>query len=148
MAETQEPTVGYFGQMELHDGTALTELVSVKSIQIPGAGTRDRQEVTTLKSPGWRREYVSTFYGDSEFEVTLNTRVLSDTDVLLEDALVQADVRAFRVVIPENGVPVAQITGTAKCTGYDRGSMEPDAPIEATATFLVVTVAAVAAYAA
>jgi hypothetical protein len=146
MAETQLATVGYFGEMELHNGTTLIELVEVKSIQIPGAGTRELVETTHLKSPGWRREYASTFYEDSDFEITLNTRVLSTTDVLLADALSDADVRAFRVVIPENGTPVAQIEGTAKCIGYDRGTMEPDAPIEATATFRVVTVDAVEAY--
>ena len=146
MAETQLATVGYFGEMELHNGTALTDLVQVKSIQIPGAGTREQIETTHLKSAGWTREYVSGFYEDSDFEVTLNTRVLSDTDVLLADALLDADTRAFRVVIPENGAPVAQITGTCKCIGYDRGTMEADSVLEATATFRVVTVAAVAAY--
>ena len=121
-------------------------MVEVKSIQIPGAGTRELVETTHLKSAGWRREYVSTFYEDSDFEVVLNTRVLSDTDVLLADALGGADVRAFRVIIPENGAPVAQIEGTAKCIGYDRGSMAPDEVIEGTATFRVVTVDAVEAY--
>ena len=148
MAETQDATVGYFGEMELHNGTALTDLVQVKSIQIPGAGTREQVETTHLKSPGWRREYAAGFYEDSDFEVVLNTRVLSDTDVLLADALSDGDVRAFRVVIPEDGVPTAQIEGTAKCIGYDRGTMVADEVIEGTATFRVVTVDAVEAYAA
>jgi hypothetical protein len=146
MAETQEATVGYFGEMELHNGTDLTPLVEVKSIQIPGLGTRELVETTHLKSPQWRREYVSTFYEDSDFEIVLNTRVLSDTDVLLADALADADTRAFRVIIPENGAPVAQIEGTAKCIGYERGTMAADEVIEGTATFRVVTVDAVEAY--
>lgn len=146
MAETQEATVGYFGAMELDDGSSLVELVQVKSIQIPGAGTRELVETTHLKSPGWRREYASTFYEDSDFEVTVNTRALSDTDALLDAALAAADVRDFRVVIPENGVPVAQIEGTCKCIGYDRGTMSPDEVLEGTATFRVVTVDAIEAY--
>lgn len=148
MAETQEATVGYFGEMELHNGTALTDLVEVKSIQIPGAGSREQVETTHLKSPGWRREYVSTFYEDSDFEITLNTRAMSDTDVLLADALADGDTRAFRVVIPENGVPTSQIEGTCKCLGYDRGTMTADEVIEGTATFRVVTIDAIEAYAA
>lgn len=146
MPETQLATVGYFGAMRLHNGTALVELQQVKRIQIPGAGARELVETTHLKSAGWRREYVSTFYEDSDFEISLNTRALSDTDVLLADALADADTRAFKIVIPENGVPVAQVEGTAKLIAYNRGELAPDEVIEATATFRVVTVDAVEAY--
>src|SRR3546814_14327268 len=73
-----------------------------------------------LKSPDWGREYLSSFYEDIDFEVLLNFRPLSDTDVMLEGALKAADVRAFKAVLPENGEPVAQIEGTCKCTGYSR----------------------------
>jgi hypothetical protein len=148
MAETQAATVGYMGQFHLHNGTALYKLRKVTGFDIPTPGTREEEEVTDLESPGWRREYVSTFYEDSEFTVSLNTRLLSDTDVLVADALSDGDVRAFKAVIPENGVPVAQVTGTCKCTGYERGRVEPDSPIEATVTFRVVTIDAVAAYSA
>lgn len=145
MAETQAATLGYYGEFHLHNGTSLIELVQVKSFGIPGTGAREQVETTHLKSPGWRRQYVSSFYEDSDFEVVLNSRVLSDTDVLLEDALADGDVRAFLAVIPENGVPVAHISGTCKCVNYDRGEVTPDDVIEATATFRVVTVDAVAA---
>jgi len=146
MAETQEATVGYMGEVWLNDGTALYELNQVKSFQIPGAGERDQVETTHLKSPGWRREYVSTFYADSDFEVTLNSRSLSTTDTLLDAARSAGDVRAMKVVLPENGVPVAQITLTAKCINYERGEVTPDGVMEATATFRVVTIEAVEAY--
>lgn len=146
MAETQLSTLGYMGEMKLHNGTTLVELQKVISIQIPGAGTREQIESTHLKSAGWRREYLSGFYEDSDFEVGLNTRALSDTDVLLADHLGDADVRAFSVGIPENGVLVAKLTGTAKCIGYDRGTMTPDEVLQGTATFRVVTVTDVAEY--
>lgn len=146
MAETQAATLGYMGEFHLYDGTALTELLQVKAFDIPSGGTREQVETTHLKSPGWRREYVSGFYEDSDFTVTLNSRILSDTDVLLEEAVAAADVRAFTAVIPENGVPVAQIEGTAKCIGYSRGTVSPDGVIESTATFRVVTVASAEAY--
>lgn len=146
MAETQEATVGYMGEVWLYNGTALYELLQVKSFQIPGGGTREQVETTHLKSPGWRREFISTFYEDSEFEVTLNCRPLSTTDTLLEAAAKVNDVRAMKIVLPENGEPVAQIELTAKCTGYNRGEVTIDGVIEATATFQVRTIEDIAAY--
>lgn len=146
MPELQEATVGYMGEVWLHDGTALYELNEVKSFQIPGGGERDQVETTHLKSPGWRREYVSTFYADSDFEVVLNSRPLSTTDTMLEAARAANDIRAMKVVLPENGEPTTQIELTAKCINYDRGEVSPDGVIEATATFRVVTISAIAAY--
>lgn len=148
MAETQEATLGYMGEFHLSTTSsagALVELVQVKSFGIPGTGAREQVETTHLKSPGWRREYASSFYEDSDFEVMLNSRLLSDTDVLLADALSDGDERAFLTVIPENGVAVAHISGTCKCIAYDRGEVSPGDVIEATATFRVITIDAVAA---
>lgn len=144
--ETQEATVGYMGEFHFQNATTLYELNQVKSFGVPSGGTREQTETTHLKSPGWRREYVSTFYEDSDFEVVMNTRPLSDTDILCEAALKAGDVRPFKAVLPENGVPVAQITGTAKCLGYDRGEVSIDGVMEATATFRVVTIADIEAY--
>src|SRR6478752_4496230 len=140
MAETQDATLGYGGEFHLYNGSALYELVEVKEFDIPSPGAREQVETTHLKSADWRREYVSSFYEDSDFEVVLNTRLLSDTDVLLADALSDGDDRAFKAVIPENGVAAAQIEGTARCTGYSRGRVTADGVIEATATFRVVTI--------
>jgi hypothetical protein len=148
MAETQDASLGYMGEFWLHNGSVLYELVQVKEFDVPTGGSREQVEKTHLKSAagGWRREYLSGFYEDSDFEVLLNFRPLSDTDVLLEDALKEADVRAFKAVLPENGEPVAQIEGTAKCTGYSRGRVTPDGVMEATATFRIVTVDDIEAY--
>lgn len=147
MAETQSATVGYMGAFSLHNGTVLYELVEVTQFDIPSTGAREQVETTHLKSPGWRREHVSTFYEDSDFTVTLNTRLLSDTDVLLADALADGDTRAFKAVIPENGAPVAQIEGTCRVIDYQRGTVEAGAVIQATVTIRVVTVDAAEAYA-
>ncbi|MGK2908745.1 MAG: hypothetical protein ACSLE1_02950 [Sphingobium sp.] len=146
MAETQEATVGYMGEVWLHNGTALYELNQIKGFDVPGGGTREQVETTHLKSPGWRREMISTFYEDSEFEVTLNYRPLSTTDVLLEDARNENDIRDMLIVLPENGVPIAQIPLTAKCTGYSRGEVTIDGVMEATATFQVRTIGDIVAY--
>lgn len=147
MPETQEATLGYMGEFHLHDGSTLYELQQVKSFDVPSGGTREQIETTHLKSAGWRREYASGFYEDSDFTVTLNTRVLSDTDAVLEEAVGDGDVRTFKVVLPENGEPHAQIEGTCKCIGYSRGTVSPDEVMEATATFRIVTVDAAEAYA-
>lgn len=148
MPELQEASLGYMGEFHLHNGTSLYELVEVKEFDVPSGGTREQVETTHLKVAGWRRTYASGFYEDSDFEVLLNFRPLSDTDVLLEAALSAADVRAFKAVLPENGAPVAQIEGTAKCTGYNRGRVTPDGVMEATATFRIVTVDDIEVYAA
>jgi hypothetical protein len=145
--ETQEATDGYYGEFHLQKGSALYEFVEVKNFGIPGPGAREQQETTHLKSPGRRRQYISTFFEDSDFDVVMNTRVLSDTDLLCDDARNLGDERPFKAVIPENGAPVAQITGTAKCIGYDRGEVT-DGVMEATATFRVVTIDDIEAYSA
>lgn len=146
MAETQTPTDGYMGQFWLHNGSELYKARHVKSFTLPSGGQREQIDVTTLESPGRRREYISGFYEDTDFEVVLNSRPASDTDILLQDALDEADVRAFKMVIPEDGELVSQIEGTAKCIGYSRGTVG-EGPMEATATFRVVTVDAIEPYA-
>jgi Lambda phage tail tube protein, TTP len=146
MAETQKASVGYMGAVSLHNGTTLVELVQVKGFDIPNLGEREQVETTHLKSPNWRREYVSTFYEDSDFNVMLNFRPLSDTDVLLSDALGDGDIRAMKIVLPENGVPIAQIELTARCINYNRGEVSPNDVMEATATFRVVTIDAIEVY--
>lgn len=146
MAETQEASVGYNGEAWLGNPSTLYELNQVKSFPIPGKGQRDQAETTHLKSPNWRREYVSTFHADSDFDVVLNSRPLSTTDTLLDSAAGDDVVRPMKLVIPENGVPVAQVELTVKCINYERGEVTIDGVMEATATFRVVTISAIAAY--
>lgn len=142
MAETQDATIGYGGTFSLHNGSTLYELVEVKRFQIPSPGTREQVETTHLKSPGYRREYVSGFYEDTDFEVVLNTRLRSDTDVLIAAALAAGDARAFEAGIPENGAVGTIITGTAKVIAYERGEVSPEDVIESTVTLRVVTISA------
>lgn len=150
MAETQEATIGYNGEFHLSTtalASGLVEMVQVREFDIPGDGNREQIEVTHLKSPNYRREYVEGFYEDSDFEVVLNSRPLSTTDTTIEAARAAGDVRAFKAVIPEDGAPAAQVEGTCRCIGYDRGRVTADGVLIATATFRVVTVDAIAAYA-
>ena len=146
MAETADATLGYMGEFHLHDGADLYELQQVREFDVAAGGNREQIEKTHLKSPNWRREYLSGFYEDNDIEVLLNSRPMSDTDVLLQTANEAGDVRAFKQVLPENGVPVTQVTGTCKVVGYTRGRVTPDGVLEATATVRVVTVDAIATY--
>ena len=136
MAETQLATDGYNG--EFWFGTPLYELRQVKSMGQPSM-ERERTETTHLKSPGRRRQYISTWYADSEIEVVMNSRALSDTDTKLRTAVAVGDIQPFKQVIPELGVPIAQVTGTARCISYDPGEIGDEA-IEATAVFLIETI--------
>jgi hypothetical protein len=145
MAETQEATLGYGGEFHLHNGTALYPCVQVKEFDIPNQAAREQVRTTHLKSPNWTHEYVPGFYEDSDFEVTFNSRLRSDTDVLLADALADGDVRAFKAVVPEDGIGVTKIEGTCRCISYSRGRVTADGVIEATAMFRVVTLSAPAA---
>jgi hypothetical protein len=113
---------------------------------VPSKGEREQVETTHLKSPDWRRTYKSTFYEDSDFEVMLNFRPRSTTDVLLDDAQTQDDVREMLIVLPEDGAPAHQIALTARCLNYARGDVSGDEVMEATATFRIVTMGAIAAY--
>lgn len=146
MAETQEASVGYMGEVWLHNGTTLYELNQVKSFPIPGNEERETVDATHLKSPGWRREEIETFYVDEEFEVVLNSRPLSTTDTLLASAAAAKDTRAMLLVIPENGVPVAQVPLTVQVRSYVRGEVSIDGVMEATATFRIKTIDAIEAY--
>jgi len=145
-SEDVSPSVGYKDQFHLHDGTALYKLRGVKEFDMPDGGQREQIEVTDLDADDWRRQYISGFYEDSDFEVLLNARPLSTTDVLLTAARNDGDVRAFKAVITVDAVPVAQVEGSARCTGYTYGRIVVGGLKEATATFRVVSIESVVAY--
>ena len=146
MAETQKASVGYMGQVWLHNGVALYELVQVKEFDVPDPGEREEVEDTHLKSPDWMRTYISTFFEGKKFDVMLNFRPLSDTAVLLDDARADGDVRAMKVVLPQNGIPFSQIELTVKCLNVTRPQVTIDGIMESTATFRIVTIDAIEAY--
>lgn len=145
MPELQDATDGYNGEFWLHDGVELYELQQVVAFDIPEPGEREQEEKTHLKSPGRRREYFSTWFADSDFEIVLNSRPLSDTDAKLAAARDAGTVRPFKAVIPEQGLPAAQIEGTCRVTNYVRGRVE-DGKMEATATCRVVTIGSIEEY--
>lgn len=146
MPETVAPSLGYKDEFHLYNGTALYKLRGVKEFDMPVGGAREQIEVTDLDADDWRRQYISGFYEDVDFEVVLNARPLSTTDELLTEARDDGDVRAFRAVLAIDGAPVAQVDGTARCTNYTYGRISVGDVKEATATFRVVSVDTIEAY--
>jgi hypothetical protein len=136
MAETQEASVGWGGEVHLStDNTVgnLYELVQVVSFSLP-SDTSDRVETTHLKSPNRRRQYTSGLIDGGEVSVVLNFRPGSDTDQAIEDALTAGDDRYVRFVVPELGVPSWMYDALVVVTAYDKGEVSADGKMEATVT--------------
>lgn len=110
---------GWGGEVHLHNGTALTELVEVVSFGLPDDET-DEVEVTHLKSPGRRKEFISGLTDGGEVEVELNYIPGSPTDILIRAARAAGDTRAVKFVVPD-GDSNWEVTTTAFVRGYGRG---------------------------
>lgn len=135
--ETQEPRIGWGGEVWLHNGTALTELKQVVSFGLPEDET-DEVEVTHLKSPQKRREFIAGLTDGGEVEVVLNYRPGSDTDALIRAARAAGNARAVRFIIPdEDGTPGWQVDTTAIVRRYARGEVAAEDKIEATMTLRI-----------
>lgn len=143
--EAQLAGSGWGGELWVNDGTALYELKQVVSFTLPQDET-DQVDITHLKSAGRRREYAEGLIDGGEFEVTMNFRVLSDTDIKLSAWQAAGGPRAFKAVVPERGVPTAQFTGTAILSGYDRGEVNAEDKMEATVTLKITGAVTIAAY--
>lgn len=136
MAETQKASIGWGGEVHLHNGTALVELKQVVSFGLPEDET-DEVETTHLKSPGKRREFISGLTDGGEVEVGLNYRPGSDTDILIRSARAAGDARPVKFVIPEDGEPAWEIDTTAIVRRHARGDVAAGDKMEATVTFRI-----------
>jgi hypothetical protein len=137
--ELQDPSIGWGGEVHLStDETTgnLEELVQVVSFGLPNDEV-DEVEVTHLKSPNRRKEYIAGLGDGGEVEVVLNYRPGSDTDILLLAAKAARNTRAVRFVIPNNGVPAYQVDTFAYVSGYDRGTVSAGEKMEVTVTFRI-----------
>lgn len=148
MADDQNPSIGWGGQVWLHDGAALYKLRQVTGFTIPPIPEAEQVDVTHLESEDKIQEFIDGLLSGngSEVQVTMNFRPGSDTDIKLEAAYAARDVREAVFVVPLNGVPTRMYTVNVKVTGYDPGTVEPGAKMEATATFQIKSIRTVAAY--
>lgn len=110
----------------------LAELVEVVSFGLPDADVQEI-EVTHLKSPNRRREFIAGMTDGGEVEVTLNYVPGSATDTLITAARDAGTTRAIRFVIPDQaGDPDWQVDTFAFVKGYAKGPVVADGKIEAT----------------
>lgn len=134
--------IGWGGELWLAtDNTeaTLTELVEVRDVSFP-QDEADEHEVTHLKSPGRRKEFIQGLIDGGEMTATLNYVPGSATDLLLTAAKSTGTVRKLKIVIPdETGTGTADwnMVTSAFVRRYAPDTMEANAPITATAVFRV-----------
>ena len=136
-----EARIGWNGELYLStDATEanLVELSEIRSVNFPQIET-DEHEVTTLKSPDRFKEFISGLKDGGEFTVTFNYVPGAATDLALTAAL-GGTRRKTRIVVPDDteaAAPDWNWTFLSFVKRYAPDSMEPNAPITATATFRV-----------
>ena len=96
-------------------GTTFTEIAEVVSITPPEA-TADRIDVTHMKSPQRRREYIAGLIDTGEAGFEINWAPGSATDVLIKGLLDSGEIRPHRITFP-NG---HRVTFNGAITGYTR----------------------------
>ena len=143
--EAQLAGTGWNGEVWINDGIALYELKQVVSFTLPQDEV-DRVETSHLKSPGRRRQYAEGMVDGGKVTVNLNYRILSDTDIKIRAWQAAGGERAIKLVIPERGATIGQVTCNAILTGYDPGEVNADDKMEATLTLTSTGAVTVAAY--
>jgi hypothetical protein len=135
-----EARIGWGAEIQLgldENASSLVELGEVRSFSLP-SDEADEHEVTHLKSPDRRKEYIQGMIDGGEVTAQLNYVPGSATDVLLVAALDAGDTRAVRFIIPDQtGTAVWQITTSAFVRRYAPENVEPNAPITASLTLRI-----------
>lgn len=137
-----ESRIGWGGELWLStDNTEanLVELSEVRDVSFP-QDEADEHEVTHLKSPDRRKEYIQGLIDGGEMTATLNYDPGGATDLLLTGAKDTGTTRKLRIVIPDNdglGTAAWNMTTSVFVKRYAPDTMEANAPITATAVFRV-----------
>jgi hypothetical protein len=135
-----EARIGWGGELQLStDGTLgnCAELIEVRSYNAP-TDEADEHEVTHLKSPDRRKEYLQGLIDAGEVSATLNYIPGSATDLLLTDALDSGTTRAVRFIIPDPaGAAAWKIETSGFVKRYAPDTVEANAPITATLTLRI-----------
>ena len=136
-----EARIGWGGELHLStDNTEanLVELAEVREVTFPQIEV-DEHEVTHLKSADKFKEFIPGLKDGGEFTATLNYSFGSATDLLLVAASGDT-VRKVRIIIPDDtgtGTADGNWTFSAFVKRYAPDTMEPNAPMTATAVFRV-----------
>lgn len=135
-----EARIGWGGEVQLgldENASSLTELEEVRTCTLP-TDEADEHEVTHLKSPNRRKEFIAGLIDAGECTVQLNYVPGGATDLLLTAAATAGDTRAVRFIIPDQtGTAVWQITTAGFVKRYAPDNIEPNAPITASVTLRI-----------
>lgn len=127
--------LGWGASVQLHNGTSLVELVEVVSFPLP-EDEADEVEVTHLKSPDRRREYIQGLIDGGTVDVELNYIPNSPTDVLIRAQRSAAAVRTIVFTVPD-GEDGWEITTSAFIKGYARGPVAAGDKMNAVVRFRI-----------
>jgi hypothetical protein len=137
-----EARIGWGGEVHLStDNTEanLVELAEVRDVSFP-QDEADEHEVTHLKSPGRRKEFIQGLIDGGEMTLTGNYVPGSATDLALTDAKDLGTTRKVRIVIPDDtgtGAADWNMLTSGFVKRYAPDSMEANAPIMFTAVIRV-----------
>lgn len=135
-----EARIGWGGEVQLSataSAAGLVELGEVTSFGLPD-DQADDVEVTHLKSPGKRKEFLRGLIDGGEVAVEMNYVPGSATDVLIVALRDSGATVAVRFIIPDEvGTAEWQITTQCFVKGYSRGPVTPGEKISATATLRI-----------
>lgn len=137
-----EARIGWGGKLYLSTDNTEANLTLLSEVRDTGFPTEetDEHEVTHLNSPDRHKEFIQGLIDGGEFTATTNYDPGSATDLLLTAAKTTGTTRKCRIVIPDNdglGTAAWNFTFSVFVKKYAPDTMEPNAPITATATFRV-----------
>jgi hypothetical protein len=137
---SSEARTGWGGEFHLSADNSpanYVELEEVVKFGLPG-DEADESEVTHLKSPGKRKEFIRAMLDGGTVDVEFNYVPGSATDVAIRNAQDAGNNRAIKFVIPdEAGDPEWKIETSAFVKGYPRGPIEANGKISATVRFRI-----------
>lgn len=129
-----EAEIGYKSQFWIEDlrdspeqsPPLLFKLNEVRRIQNPDSAGFEQAEATHLESPGRRREFVDTFYEDTDFEVEMNRVPGSETELVIKALQGQNGTYAARIVEYDGDVHVATHDFDVRNIRYAPSDLEAD----------------------
>ena len=98
-----EARIGWGGELQISTSASpdgLVEIGEVKEFALP-SDEADEVEVTHLKSPDRRKEFIAGLIDGGSVEATINYVPGSASDLLLADARDTGTVRAVRFILPD-----------------------------------------------
>lgn len=111
--------IGYGTEFWLGDDSNVpTKLGEILSVTPPNPQVAE-VEATHMGSPNRRREYISGLIEDGEGTFEMNLVPGSNTDLLIQEALSDGEVRSYMIVLPD-GEFGWEISGECIVRGYER----------------------------